>query len=90
VCSLTWSLLDFDRRAVIASLASAELADRIGRKIVVAGALAISFVAVAIEFIATTNAVFFTGKLLNGFAVGVFQTVMITYIGEVRRRRQDG
>ncbi|KAK1561546.1 alpha glucoside transporter [Colletotrichum navitas] len=54
--------------AVISSIASAELADFIGRKKVLA--IAISFVAVAIEFIATTNAVFLAGKLLNGFMFG--------------------
>ncbi|KAF4783337.1 maltose permease MAL31 [Colletotrichum scovillei] len=57
--------------AVISSIASAELADYIGRKKVLALALIISFVAVAIEFIATTNPVFFAGKLLNGFMVEI-------------------
>lgn len=69
--------------AVISSIASAELADYIGRKKVLALALLISFVAVAIEFIATTNAVFFAGKLLNGFMVGAIGTIMVSYIGEV-------
>ncbi|OLN83277.1 Maltose permease MAL31-like protein 3 [Colletotrichum chlorophyti] len=69
--------------AVISSIASAELADYIGRKKVLALALIISFIAVAIEFIATTNAVFFVGKLLNGFMVGAVGTVMISYIGEI-------
>ncbi|KAK2056392.1 alpha glucoside transporter [Colletotrichum caudatum] len=68
--------------AVISSIASAELADFIGRKKVLAIALLISFVAVAIEFIATTNAVFFAGKLLNGFMVGAVGTIMVSYIGE--------
>jgi hypothetical protein len=45
--------------------------------------LAISFVAVAVEFVATTNPVFFAGKLLNGIMVGTIGTIMITYIGEV-------
>ena len=71
-------------RAVISSLISAELADWIGRKNVLAGALIISFVAVAVEFIATTNLVFFIGKLLNGFMVGAVATTMVSYIGEVR------
>ncbi|KAK2041456.1 alpha glucoside transporter, partial [Colletotrichum somersetense] len=69
--------------AVISSIASAELADFIGRKKVLAIALLISFVAVAIEFIATTNAVFFAGKLLNGFMVGAVGTIMVSYIGEI-------
>ncbi|WQF76442.1 Putative major facilitator, sugar transporter, major facilitator superfamily [Colletotrichum destructivum] len=69
--------------AVISSIASAELADLIGRKKVLALALLISFVAVTIEFIATTNAVFFAGKLLNGLMVGAVGTIMVSYIGEI-------
>ena len=70
-------------RAIIASLVSAELADWVGRKKILMGALVISFAAVAIEFVATTNTVFFVGKFLNGFMVGTIATVMISYIGEV-------
>ncbi|KAM0323347.1 hypothetical protein ACHAQA_008940 [Verticillium albo-atrum] len=69
--------------AVVSSLISAELADWIGRKKVLIGALLISFAAVAVEFVATTNAVFFAGKLLNGFMVGAVATVMVSYIGEI-------
>ncbi|KAL4883348.1 general substrate transporter [Aspergillus karnatakaensis] len=69
--------------AIISSLLSAELADMFGRKKVLMGALVISYIAVAIEFVATTNAVFFAGKFLNGFMVGTVATVMITYIGEI-------
>lgn len=35
------------------------------------------------EFVATTNAVFFGGKFLNGFAVGALASVTVSYIGEV-------
>lgn len=76
-------ILTSSSRAVISSIASAELADYIGRKKVLALALIISFVAVAIEFIATTNPVFFAGKLLNGFMVGAVGTIMVSYIGEI-------
>ncbi|KAM5343415.1 hypothetical protein ACJ41O_011952 [Fusarium nematophilum] len=64
--------------AVISALVSAELADWVGRKNVLVGALIISFIAVAVEFIATTNVVFFIGKLLNGFMVGAVATIMIS------------
>lgn len=73
-------------RAVFASLGSAQLADILGRKMVLLGALVISFIAIGVEFVATTNAVFFVGKLLNGFMVGTIGTVMISYIGEVRNQ----
>lgn len=70
-------------RAIISSLIAAEAADMFGRKKTLVAALVISYVAVALEFIATSNAVFFAGKFLNGFMVGTVATVMITYIGEV-------
>jgi MFS family permease len=70
-------------RAIISSLIAAEAADMFGRKRTLMAALVISYVAVAIEFVATSNAVFFAGKFLNGFMVGTVATVMITYIGEV-------
>ena len=54
-----------------------------GRKKILMGALVISFAAVAVEFIATTNPVFFAGKFLNGFMVGTIGTIMVSYIGEV-------
>ncbi|KAK7427645.1 hypothetical protein QQZ08_005920 [Neonectria magnoliae] len=69
--------------AVISSLICAELADWIGRKNVLLGSLIISLIAVAIEFIATTNLVFFLGKLLNGVMVGGVATTMVSYIGEI-------
>lgn len=46
-------------------------------------ALVISFAAITLEFVATTNEQFFGGKFLNGFAVGTLQAVSSTYIGEV-------
>lgn len=46
-------------------------------------ALAISFVSITLEVIATTNEMFFGGKFLNGFAVGTLKAVSATYIGEV-------
>lgn len=35
------------------------------------------------EFVATTNELFFGGKFLNGFAVGTIQACAGTYIAEV-------
>lgn len=32
--------------------------------------------------VAETNAVFFAGKFINGFMIGIIGTVMIGYIGE--------
>jgi SP family general alpha glucoside:H+ symporter-like MFS transporter len=41
------------------------------------------FTGVTIETVSTTNAVFFAGKFINGFAVGAMATNSMTYIGEV-------
>ncbi|KAF4450770.1 MFS hexose transporter [Fusarium albosuccineum] len=35
------------------------------------------------EFVATTNELFFGGKFINGFAVGALASVTVSYIGEV-------
>ncbi|KAL3457585.1 major facilitator superfamily domain-containing protein [Aspergillus heterothallicus] len=75
-------LLPF-RRAIISCLIAAKATDMFGRKKTLMGALVISYIAVAVEFVATSNAVFFTGKFLNGFMVGTVAAVMITYIGEI-------
>lgn len=61
----------------------APIADKIGRKPVLLIALVVSFIAVGVEFYATTNPVFFAGKLLNGIMIGAIGSVMISYIGEV-------
>lgn len=41
------------------------------------------------EFVATTNELFFGGKFLNGFAIGALASVTVTYIGEVRTTSID-
>jgi len=46
-------------------------------------ALTLSIVAVTIEVIATTDVVFFIGKLINGICVGALASVCSTYVGEV-------
>jgi SP family general alpha glucoside:H+ symporter-like MFS transporter len=69
--------------ATFGVLGAAAIADTIGRKWTMVGALVVSFAAITIEFVSTTNPVFFGGKFLNGFATGTIQAVMTAYIGEV-------
>lgn len=45
-------------------------------------AFAIGCIAITMEVVATTNEMFFGGKLLNGLAVGTLKAVSATYIGE--------
>ncbi|KAJ9647925.1 hypothetical protein H2199_001701 [Coniosporium tulheliwenetii] len=69
--------------AVVGALGCGQLADWLGRKAVIQLALVVTFVAITMEFVATTNELFFGGKFLNGFATGALASVTVTYIGEV-------
>jgi MFS family permease len=68
---------------IVGNLGSGQVADMIGRRNTLIAALVVSFAAITMEFVATTNELFFGGKFLNGFAVGTIQTVATAYIGEV-------
>ncbi|KAK9422928.1 hypothetical protein SUNI508_04595 [Seiridium unicorne] len=69
--------------AIFGSLACGQVADLIGRRGVLMICFVITFAAVTVEFIATTNAVFFAGKFINGFAVGAIATITVAYTGEI-------
>lgn len=73
-----------DIRAVMGALGCGQLADWLGRRMVIMTCLVITFAAVTMEFVSTTNELFFGGKFLNGFATGALASVTVTYIGEVR------
>lgn len=68
---------------VIGALAAGQISDWLGRRNTLIGALCISFAAITMEFVATTNELFFGGKFINGFAVGTIQIVAGSYVGEV-------
>ncbi|KXJ88807.1 putative maltose permease [Microdochium bolleyi] len=65
------------------AIGAGQVADWIGRRNTIAAALVVSFAAITVEVIATTNEVFFGGKFLNGFAIGILQSVGGSYIGEI-------
>ncbi|KAH5039375.1 hypothetical protein HBI70_111610 [Parastagonospora nodorum] len=69
--------------AIVGALGCGALADWLGRRLVVMVCIALSFVAITMEFVATTNELFFGGKFLNGFLTGALASVTVTYIGEV-------
>jgi len=69
--------------AVIGALSSSYISDKIGRKLAYLISFAFVLAGSVIETLATTNGVFFAGKMLNGIAVGSFGTITMTYIGEV-------
>jgi MFS family permease len=70
--------------AVLGSLVAGYLADLIGRRWMIVSGLAITFVGVALEFASTTVQVFFAGKFINGLALGILTTVVLTWVSEVR------
>ena len=71
------------KSAVIGSVASGWLADKIGRKLTFFIGFMFSIVGITLEVVATSSPVFFTGKFVNGFAIGAFISVSFTYVGEV-------
>lgn len=70
-------------RAIIGCLGGGYLADKFGRKLMLHVTLVLSYAAITMEFVATTNELFFGGKFLNGFATGCIATICVSYIGEV-------
>lgn len=71
------------QRTAIGALIAAQVADSIGRKWTIMVSLLVSYAAITLEFVSTTNPVFFAGKLVNGFAVGTLAATTATYIGEI-------
>lgn len=69
--------------AIVGALGCGQVADWLGRRMVVMICLVVTFAAVTMEFVATTNELFFGGKFLNGFVTGALASVTVTYIGEV-------
>jgi SP family general alpha glucoside:H+ symporter-like MFS transporter len=78
-----WTTVLMKCRAIVGALGCGALADWLGRRMVVIICLILSFVAITMEFVATTNELFFGGKFLNGFLTGALASVTVTYIGEV-------
>jgi len=70
-------------RTAIGALTAGQIADWIGRKKTVMAFLVVSWIGVTMEFISTTNELFFGGKFVNGFAVGTLAALGTTYVGEI-------
>uniref|UniRef100_A0A8H7K4R9 Major facilitator superfamily (MFS) profile domain-containing protein n=1 Tax=Bionectria ochroleuca TaxID=29856 RepID=A0A8H7K4R9_BIOOC len=68
---------------IVGALGCGAIADWLGRRATIIICLVITYAAITMEFVATTNELFFGGKFLNGFAVGALASVTVSYIGEV-------
>ena len=79
----TTSLILTACSAIVGALGCGQLADWLGRRMVIILCLIVTFGAITMEFVATTPELFFGGKFLNGFVVGALASVTVTYIGEV-------
>ncbi|RDW63252.1 hypothetical protein BP6252_10797 [Coleophoma cylindrospora] len=72
--------------SVVSALFCGQISDYIGRKWTIVIALVISYVAITLEIVASGqngNGIFFAGRFLNGFVVGLLITVCSSYIGEI-------
>ncbi|KIN09123.1 hypothetical protein OIDMADRAFT_48952 [Oidiodendron maius Zn] len=67
----------------VGALTCGLISDTIGRKYTVMAGLVGSYISVTMEVVANTNGLFFAGKFLNGFVVGMLAAVCPTYLGEI-------
>lgn len=68
---------------VLGCLFASAVVSYTGRKYLIWAAVSITMAFIAIEFVATSIEVFFVGKFLNSFCLGVIQTVGTTYVAEL-------
>lgn len=65
------------------ALSAAWVADRMGRRIGLAVIFSIRLISVTLEYISTTNEIFFAGRFLGGFSTGGTNSLCMAYIGEI-------
>ncbi|KIV83335.1 hypothetical protein PV11_05369 [Exophiala sideris] len=69
--------------AVMGALSTAWIADKMGRRIGLAMTFSIRLISITLEYISTTNEIFFAGRFLGGFATGGTNSLCMAYIGEI-------
>ncbi|OAL37866.1 hypothetical protein AYO20_02699 [Fonsecaea nubica] len=69
--------------SVMGALSAAWLADKAGRRFALCCIFAVRLTSVTLEFIATTNNIFFAGRFLGGFSTGGTNSLCMAYIGEI-------
>lgn len=68
---------------VFGLLSGSFLADKFGKKKIITLGLCISVVAIGIEYASKSIAVFFTGKMINGYALGIFLGLCLSSTAEI-------
>jgi MFS family permease len=68
---------------VLGLLSGSFLADKFGKKKIITLGLCISVVAIGIEYASKSIAVFFNGKMINGYALGIFLGLCLSYTAEI-------
>ncbi|KAJ9604604.1 hypothetical protein H2200_010718 [Cladophialophora chaetospira] len=69
--------------SVTGALITAWIADKMGRRIALGFIFSVRFVSITLEYISTTNEVFFAGRFLGGFSTGGTNSICMAYIGEI-------
>jgi MFS family permease len=65
------------------ALSAAWIADKLGRRASLGFVFSVRLLSVTLEYISTTNEVFFAGRFLGGFSTGGTNSICMAYIGEV-------
>lgn len=68
---------------MVGSIAAGWIQDRIGRRLVIAGAIVLAAAGIAIAFVASSSPEFLGSKIMTGIAVGMMQTTVQTYVSEI-------
>ena len=54
-----------------------------GRRLALGFVFSVRFISITLEFISTTNEIFFAGRFLGGFSTGGTNSICMAYIGEI-------
>ncbi|EXJ69699.1 uncharacterized protein A1O5_06770 [Cladophialophora psammophila CBS 110553] len=69
--------------AVMGALSAAWIADKIGRRFALGFIFGVRLASITLEFVSTTNYIFFAGRFLGGFSTGGTNSICMAYIGEI-------
>ena len=65
------------------ALSAAWIADKVGRRPTLGFIFSVRIVSSTLQYISTTNEIFFAGRFLGGFSTGATNSLCLAYIGEI-------